>query len=152
MQVRLYSHRHGEQEVAPELRDDIKDAVEACPVKISRGNAGRLRDDIMERLLERGWSLEVMLDPASKISITSVKDRTGLCLQTGNMGRMYADLIKLQTLYLRESVRAGIMVVCGHEEARVLGDNLANSDRLLRELPIFERTITVPLMIASVEA
>jgi hypothetical protein len=44
-------------------------------------------------------------------TVTSMKDEVGLCLQTGNMARMYADLIKLLTLYLDNAIKAAAIIV-----------------------------------------
>jgi hypothetical protein len=93
----------------------------------------------------------VAIDSASKISVTSIKEQIGLCLQTGNMGRMYADLLKLQTIYLRQSIKAGIFIVAVKKAAKTLGDNVVNFERLVRELQIFERSITVPILVIGIE-
>jgi hypothetical protein len=68
-------------------------------------------------------------------------------MQSGNMSRMYADLLKLQTLYHRQTIKAAIVIVAARSAARQLSYNLANFERLASELVIFENTITVPLLI-----
>jgi hypothetical protein len=67
------------------------------------------------------------------------------------MGRMYADLMKLQAVYMRGSIDAGIYIVPEPECARILGDNIANRGRLLRELRIFDRVVSIPLAIIGIE-
>jgi hypothetical protein len=64
---------------------------------------------------------------------------------------MYADLLKLQTLYTGGSIKTAILVVPTYLAAKALGDNLANYERLTREMEIFERVITVPLAIIGME-
>jgi hypothetical protein len=59
----------------------------------------------------RGWSDEISLSSDAKISITSKKSNIGLCLQTGNMGRFYADLIKLEFLHKQGVIAAGIYII-----------------------------------------
>lgn len=152
MNFTSYGHHHGNIEIPDHLRMQVADSINACEVPIQRNNATLLRDDILRRLSLKGWPPEVVIDPTSKISVTSIREQVGLCLQTGNMARMYADLLKLQTLYLRETINAGIIIVPGLEAAKNLGDNLANFDRLLRELQIFERAITIPIMLLGLEA
>jgi hypothetical protein len=86
----------------------------------------------------------------SGISIASQKNRVGLGIQTaGNMSRMYADLIKLQQMYLNDTICVGVLIMPTAIAARQLGDNLANSDRLESELTIFRKVIHMPLMIIS---
>ena len=72
------------------------------------------------------------------MTITSAKDDIGLCLQTGNMSRMYADLMKLQTMYLNNTIKAAAIIVPSQETAKLLGDNIAQAKRLERELAIFK--------------
>ena len=67
------------------------------------------------------------------------------------MARGYADLIKLQTLYLRETISAGVILLPTKIAADALGSNIANSDRFMRELDIFDRTITMPLVVIGWE-
>jgi hypothetical protein len=133
------------------LLEEILRAIEICPIKPGPRASESLKDDILDRLHKYGWSDQVELDPTSHISITSLKSKAGLCFQTGNMGRMYADLLKLQTLYLRGSINVGVMIVPTLLAARQLGSNIANLDRLALELPIFERAITVPIMAVGIE-
>ena len=62
---------------------------------------------------------------------------------------MYADLIKLQQMYLNNNISVGVFIMPTAIAARKLGDNLANSDRLESELTIFKKVIHMPLMIIS---
>lgn len=98
-----------------------------------------------------GWSPEVCLDSTSRISITSVKSNIGLCIQTGNMSRVYADMLKLQTLYQRKVVNAGVIILPTSIGAKSLGDNVANRDRIQRELDIFTDVISIPLVLFGIQ-
>ena len=70
-----------------------------------------------------------------------------MCFQTDNVGRIYADLLKLQTLYTKGNIIAGIILVPQIKTAKELGSNMANYERLIRELPIFSQVITMPLVV-----
>ena len=72
-----------------------------------------------------------------------------MCLQTGNVGRIYADLLKLQTLYMKDNIQAGILLIPPQNAAVRLGQNLVNYERLTRELPIFNQVVTMPLVIVG---
>lgn len=87
----------------------------------------------------------------SKITVTSTKNDVGLCLQTGNMSRIYADLLKLQTMYLKSAIKAAVIVVPSDPVAKKLGSNIANAKRLERELSIFSRAYSVPTLVYSLE-
>jgi hypothetical protein len=64
---------------------------------------------------------------------------------------MYADVLKLQKLYLDDIIRVGVIVLATASAARELGDNIANADRLSAELPIFRKVIHLPLALISFE-
>lgn len=131
--------------------DEAVAAVNACTVVVKRKASNAIKEAVLESLGGQGWPGEVNLDTASKISITSKKDRIGLCFQTGNMSRMYADLLKLQAVYLRGAIDAAIFILPEKECAKLLGQNVANCDRLRRELAIFDRTISVPLALIEIK-
>lgn len=147
MKSKVFGHRFGDKVLPTQIMNEIIDAIEKCEVKIQKGSGDSLKKDVMASLSKKGWPPEVVIDPSSKISITSLKNKTGLCFQTGNMGRVYADLIKLQTVYLRQVINVGIIIVPLKKEAKKIGDNIVNYERLTSELLIFDRAITVPLFV-----
>ncbi len=125
--------------------------LDSLQVPIEERASSRLRDEIVSKLRTLGWSGELVVSQESKISITSMKGSTGLCLQTGNMARMYADLLKLQKLYLDNSIASAVMIVPSEPVAKALGANLAHATRLERELAIFKKVIHVPMVIYAIE-
>src|SRR5665213_3526595 len=100
MRYVAFSHCAGDKALPAILRNEIVAAISAITVKPARGAAKKFRVSFLESLKGSGWSSEVAVAAGSDMTITSMKGEVGLCLQTGNMARMYADLIKLQTLYL----------------------------------------------------
>ena len=110
-----------------------------------------LKGELLVALQQQGWSSEVEIDAASNISITSVKNESALCFQTGNMARMYADLMKLQTVFAKKVVARGVFIIPTKLCADVLGSNIANFERLSRELTIFDLVITMPLLVIGIE-
>lgn len=80
-----------------------------------------------------------------------MRESIGLCLQTGNMARMYADLMKLQTLYLDNAIQAAVLVLPSQPVALAIGENIAQAARLERELEIFRKAFYVPTLVVSLE-
>lgn len=70
-------------------------------------------------------------------------------MQTGNVSRVYADLMKLQTLFVNGRIKAGIIIVATTDCARQYTCNAATYERLVRELEIFSQVITMPLVIVG---
>lgn len=153
MRVATYDHQGGFNALPTFLRKEIERAVQSCDVAPARRAARRIGDTIVTALNKDGWSGEVALaGRASKITITSAKHDTGLCVQTGNMSRMYADLLKLQQMFLRKTIKVGVMIVPSYAAAKKLGDNIINADRLVRELGIFRSVIHMPIVVVSFDS
>lgn len=148
----LFSHQGGANALPHTERAEIEAAIKACGIPITRGAATRIREQIVGHLGKNGWPGEFQVEPPSKITITSLKNGVGLCVQTGgNMSRMYADLVKLQKLYMDDRVKAGALVLPTSKAARDLGDNIANADRLEAELGIFRKVIHMPIAVFAFE-
>lgn len=145
------SHCDGQRLVPETLQREIGRAIDSLTIKRSRGAVKDIRDQLTQSLHSSGWASETQITRESDMTITSVKSDVGLCLQTGNMARMYADLLKLQKLYLDGAIKSGVMIVPSQPCAQALGDNLVNSARLERELVIFRKVIHLPLVIYSLE-
>ena len=151
MKFSLHSHCSGDAAVPAALRKEVESAITAIPLRPSLGAAPKLRDAFLAHLKTSGWSSELAVAQGSDITITSVKNEIGLCLQTGNMARIYADLIKLQTLYLNNAIKAAVIVVPSEPAAKLLGSNIAQDRRLIRELDIFKKAYHVPTVIFALE-
>lgn len=145
------SHCAGEQAIPGAIQQEIEAAIKAIIVKPAPRAASKIRNAFLAHLKSSGWSSEVAVSMDSDMTITSMKDNVGLCMQTGNMARMYADLIKLQTLYLDNAIKAAAIVVPSQPMAALLGDNIAQATRLGRELTIFRKAYHVPTLIFSLE-
>lgn len=151
MKFTVHDHCGGLAAVASSLRQEIEAAIHACAIVPARTKATGIGSAIIGELIKVGWSGEVKLARDSKITITSAKSGVGLCLQTGNMARMYADLLKLQQMFLNKAIKAGVMVLPTHASAKKLGDNIANATRLQCELEIFRSVIHMPLIVLAFE-
>ncbi len=151
MKVSIYSHCSGEERVPDAILSEVVAAAAALEIRAERGAAPRIRSQFLVELHEKGWTGEVTVARGSDMSITSMHEGIGLCLQTGNMARMYADLIKLQTLYLDNAIEAAIFVLPSQPLALAIGDNIAQAARLERELEIFRKAYYVPTLVLALE-
>ncbi len=151
--MRYLCYRQNEiaDQLPAKIVGEVESAIKGSGAPLRRGSATAAKKTVLGRLQLIGWSPEVVIDPASKISITSVKDEVGLCFQTGNFGRIYADLLKLQAVFLRKKIKGGLVIVPTKNSARASGKNLANYERLTRELAIFTDVITMPLIVFGVD-
>lgn len=151
MKHNKYSHLGGDGAVPSDVQKEVEEAISGVTVKPARGAAEKIRVEFIRGISAHGWTGEMPVAQESKISVTSTKSDVGLCLQTGNMSRIYADLLKLQTMYLKSAIKAAVIVVPSDPVAKKIGDNIANAKRLERELPIFSRAYSVPTLVYSLE-
>lgn len=147
MQITAYSHRNGSDVIPQEYTDELGRILHRCKVEMKKYSIADFKNYLLPAIKRGGWSDEFYLDRNSKITISSIKGKTGLCIQTGNAARLYADLLKLQTLYARGTITAGIIILPVGTCARSLGTNLASYERAVRELDIFKQVITTPLVV-----
>lgn len=151
MNCTIHSHCAGSQAIPKVIQKEIEAAIKSVGVKPAPRAAPKIRDAFLAHLKSSGWSSEFAVSMDSDMTITSMKDNVGLCMQTGNMARMYADLIKLQTLYLDNAITSAAIVVPSQPVAALLGDNIAQATRLGRELAIFRKAYHVPTLIFALE-
>lgn len=147
MRTQIYEHRSGLKVVPNDIIADVEKIIGEINPTLSKKTVSSLKELVRERLEKEGWTGEYRLDAASKITISSYLKGIGLCFQTGNVGRIYADLLKLQTLYTKGNIAAGIILIPQIKTAKELGSNMANYERLIRELPIFSQVITMPIVV-----
>ncbi len=148
MKTIIYNYRSGLQVVPKEVSDGVVHVIEQLNYSLGKYDIKNFKDDLSDQLKTKGWSGQVRLSSKSSISITAMLRNIGLCTQTGNMARMYADLMKLQAMYMDEKIKAAIFVLPTKACANSFGGNVANYDRFLNELTnIFSKVITVPMVI-----
>ena len=147
MRTQIYEHRSGLKVVPRDIVSDVEKILWDINPILSKRTVASIKESVRERLEKEGWTGEYRLDSSSRITISSYFKGIGMCFQTGNVGRIYADLLKLQTLYTRGNITAGIILIPQIKTAKELGSNMANYERLIRELPIFSQVITMPIVV-----
>lgn len=147
MKYSVYSQKNGELIIPDEVKEPIFDIISKIEFDEGKTPNKDVRRQIVEEMQKKGWSGVVKLSVDSNISITSMNRKIGACVQFGNIGRMYADLLKLQTMYQKDIIEAGIMIMPNNDpEAK----NSARATRLQRELAIYGTVITMPMIIIGV--
>ena len=152
MKTSIYEHRSGLRVIPEDVLKDVISVVEEMNPVLSKNTVTQIKKGLKKGLEIKGWSGEYRLDANSKITISSYMRGVGMCVQTGNVGRIYADLLKLQALYLKGNICSGIILTPQSDTAKELGYNMANYERLVRELPIFSQVITMPIVVIGFNA
>ncbi|HEY9048596.1 MAG TPA: BglII/BstYI family type II restriction endonuclease [Ohtaekwangia sp.] len=151
MRFEIHDHRDASSIIPKSFQEEILNTISSSnpnePISTQK-----IRRAVLSKLHDCGWSDGVRINPKnSKIDITSMRADTGLCFQTGNMSRLYADILKLQTLFAEGKITASVCIVPKKGFAKKLGDNLVNYERFKKELAIFFKTVTVPILLYGIE-
>lgn len=147
MDLEIYSHNYGQQAIPPVMLKKMKNAINSIKFNYQRNSASVLRKLILDELHMLGWSDKTRIDVDTKITVTAMKEQIALCLQTGNMSRMYADLIKLQYLYQKDRAEAAFYLLPTKDTAKEMGSNMANLERLVTELKLYKHIISIPIVV-----
>ncbi|WP_071546506.1 restriction endonuclease [Pseudodesulfovibrio hydrargyri] len=134
-----------------DLKDWLTDVFEAPAIKIEPRCTSAIREHVELEFLNEGWGLNVKLDPDFGLKVFSLKDDLAFQLQTGNMSRAPYDLLKLQYLFQAGKIEGAAIALPTQEAGRIIGDNIAHAERVCRELKLFDRVVTVPILIVAFE-
>ena len=134
MRTIIHNYRSGQEIIPGNIIKDVIQLVNGLEYSLGKYEIKNFKDDLSSQLIALGWSGKVLLSSKSNISITAMLKNIGLCTQTGNMARMYADLMKLQALYMDQKIKAAIFVIPTKACANSFGGNVANYERFLNEL------------------
>jgi hypothetical protein len=132
-----------------DLHEWLTDVFEAPAVVIQRNGTQAIRAHVQNEFTNEGWALDVRLDQNHQLAVTALKGDLAFQLQTGNMSRAPYDLLKLQYLFQEHKIQAAALALPTQAAAKVIGDNIANADRVCRELKLFDRVITVPISVVA---
>jgi hypothetical protein len=152
MQFETFNYHGATNSIPHNIRREIEQAISGCTVK-RPVSTQKVRASILGHLKNKGWPNNVRVDPKnSKINITSMQHEIGLCFQTGNMSRMYADLLKLQAMFANKVIQASVCIVPKKFFTKDLSENVVNFERLTNELNnIFNKVLTVPILVYGIE-
>ncbi|MDH5181200.1 MAG: restriction endonuclease [Gammaproteobacteria bacterium] len=146
----VYDHHHAVAEWEKrELHEWITDVFEEPSINIVPRCTSKIRGHVESELQSNGWALDVKLVHNKQLTVTAMKDDIAFQLQTGNMSRAPYDLLKLQYLFQTSKIECAGLAVPSREAAKKIGDNIANADRIWDELQLFDRVITVPILLIA---
>ena len=146
-----YSHRNALFILSsiPDIYNEIEIVITKCEYSFEKHNTELIKKYLSSEFNKLGWADRVKINKKSNLTINFIKDKIGLCIQLGNVARTYADLLKISYLVQQKGIKAGIIIVPGEKESKLLGANYANFERLVREVTLFSEIIEAPILIIS---
>ena len=150
--ARAFSLHHGDAEwERRDLSDWLTDLFEAPAIAIRPKCTGQIRTHLREELTNAGWSCNPRIETGFDLTVTGLHRDLAFQVQTGNISRAMYDLVKLQYLYDQKKINAAALAVPTKSAADVIASNVANVDRVWSELRLFDRIITVPMLLVAFE-
>lgn len=148
--VSTYSSHHGVDEwKRREMFDWATDLFMVPNLAVNSGCTSAIRSHLKDELTKAGWAYSVRIDPEYDLTVTGRYQDMAFQIQTGNIARAIYDLMKLQFLYHEKKIQTAAIAVPTKEAASLIGSNVANDERLSGEMRLFDRIITVPLMLIA---
>lgn len=145
-----YDHRNGSAEwTRRELQDWLTDIFEVPQLRMGERCTTDIRAHVEGELRNEGWAMNVKIDQNLGLTVFAMNDDLAFQLQTGNISRVPYDLLKLQQLFLAQRIEAAALAVPTKECAQAIGSNVANAERVCNELQLFDRIITVPILLIA---
>jgi hypothetical protein len=147
-----YSLHNGQAEwERRELSDWLTDLFEAPSIAIGAGCTGNIRSHISTELSDSGWSNQVRIDPNFDLTVTGRHRDLAFQIQTGNISRAIYDLMKLQYLFQQRKIGAAALAVPTKAAGLLIASNVASVERVWNEVQLFDRIITLPLLVVGFE-
>ena len=133
------------------LKKWLESIFDAPTISIGLRCTTDVRTHVKSEFLNEGWALDYCLDSDARLKVFSLKEDMAFQIQTGNMARAPYDLLKLEYLYKSGRIETAALALPTHHAARKMGDNIAYAERIIRELKLFDRVITLPLLVLAFE-
>lgn len=171
MRVHYYSYRYAEEILQhPHYQhawEEICGVLESAPLFVYSGKSKNADLDVVQQVMNCYFDRRFAVDcrwqhhplatsiEGSGLAADFRKDFGGLTIQAevqfGNMARWYSDLFKFQAAYSQSLIQMGLSVVPVGALAKRIDSNVANYERVCRELPSAELSITLPILVAGLE-
>ena len=144
-------HSAGSEWERRELKEWLTDVFEAPAIKVEPRCTPYIRSHVESEFLKEGWAPKVKLVQDRGLTVFAAKEDLAFQLQTGNMSRAPYDLLKMEYLYRSDRINAAAIALPTLFAASIMGDNIANAERIVEELALFDRVITVPILVVAFE-
>jgi len=142
-------HSAGHEWERRDLYEWLTGVFEVPGITIKPGCTSQIKEHVTTEFLNEGWAMEAKLEQEANLRVTAMKSDVAFQLQTGNMSRAPYDLLKMQYLCTSGKIEVAAIALPTVKAAKLMGDNIANAERIIRELQLFKRVITVPVLVVA---
>lgn len=142
----IYSHLKAIDKIKGDLLKEIENLLTDNSIVFGKNRPDEIKRKISKKFNDKGWADKIRVGN-SRLTISFLKSKVGVCVQLGNVARTYADILKLAQLGKKNVIDIGVIVVPHKIESKILGANYAQYDRLASEIKHFEDIIHTPIII-----
>jgi len=167
----IYSYRFAQEILEhpkySELYNEILKTISDCPLYIyPNKSSNNATLDIMQQLLNAYFDVKFHANNNWKFHplATDIEDsglkadfrkehnelKVHVEVQFGNMARWYSDIFKFQTAYSTNLIDIGICIVPLQNMGKRIDSNVTHYERILKELPAADMSITHPILIVGI--
>jgi len=171
MEYNIFSYRFAqeilEHENYSDLLTEILDVINDCPLYLyPNKSSSNSRLDVVQQILNayfdvkfhksNAWEYHPLATDIEESGLKADfrkeynKLKIHVEVQFGNMARWYSDIFKFQTAYSTDLIDIGICIVPMGSLARRIDSNVTHYERVLRELPAADMSITHPILIIGI--
>jgi len=125
---------------------EIESILNEPNLKFKKNSSRKIKTEINRKFNEKGYSDRIRI-LNTRLTISFIKSKVGICFQIGNVARTYADILKLSYLINNRLIDVGVIIVPMSEESKLLGTNYAKYERLFDELKLFKDVIKLPILL-----
>ena len=127
----------------------LKDALSTDTIQMKSGCTTNIRSHVDRALKVDGWSVPYQINGKNDLKITARKNEMVFQIQTGNISRYSYDLLKLQYVFVAGFAKCACLAVPSLSASKRISGNLANGERISNEIEMFNKFITVPLLLLT---
>lgn len=153
LRYQIQSFRFAEEVINAELRtkEELLDILSKVPIPPPPKMAAQLNRMLKAEFKKKGWEIGPRIHPELGLTADFRKKRVQIEAQFSNNARYYADVFKFELSHLADFADVGVLIVAKKDLANKIGDNIANYERVERELKAFKILIPLPILLIGVE-
>jgi len=143
-----YSHLYAADKLKAKegILQELENILTDRQIIFGQNRPQEIKSKVNIKFNNKGWADNIRVGK-SRLTISFLKSKVGVCFQLGNVARTYADILKLSQLGKKNIIDVGVIIVPHKIESKKLGANYAQYDRLANEVKHFEDIINTPILI-----
>ncbi len=136
--------------VLDDIAKDVFKVLDSIDFEFRRNKSGELKNRLNTEFKLMGWYNSLKVDPKLNWKIQYYYEDTAILYYFSNKARASLDLVKIQHMHQSKKIKKSVYIVLCKKEAVEMGDNLANFENIVKEINIFNKIFTLPILLIGV--